>query len=781
MTGNLFKKSNVSLLSVTISLLIVSFSNLLAVDNFDVLPSSGRTELFHTYLMNRLDSMVVEREANEAEILTSVDKITEAQSQLRENYRMLLGEMPIKTPLNTQIVGTIDGDGYKIEKLHYESVPNHHVTANFYIPTTGTAPYPTIIVTCGHYPSAKAINLYQNLCRLLATNGFAALIVDPISQAERAQVVNPINDLLYFKGQSGTSEHSYMDVGAVLSGTSVTAYELWDNVRGIDYLYSRTDVVDTTRVGNTGSSGGGSQATYLIGYDRRIKVSAINSFLMNEQALFKTIGPQTASQNLSYEGAYGIDHTSYIAMFAPKPLMILAATQDFFDVMATRATYDASKKLYSALGAPEKVDYFEYDDTHGYSKPKREEAVKWFRTWFYADTASVVEPDEWTALPDASVQVTSTGQVMTEFATEVSVTDISAALAEGYQGVRSAFWNSNSKDSCLNMVRSLLRMESYTVPLAEVTEVIDRDYYDISKIKITSGVDVPVTGLLFKKKDAVGKLPVVLYVDGRGKKFDAKAGRVIEYAYVDSSKIVFAIDVRGFGETADNTGKNESKHGNREHRNSVISLYIGKTLIGQRVSDIQKALDILLQRDDVDPTDVKLIGIERAHSAVLHAAALDTRITEVEIRMENFKSWIEVVNTPLEKNNMTHQVPNALLYYDIPNLIGSIAPRSVVYATAPLKPTGVGESTIIKSSIAGYPNPFKDKTELQYVTSEAGDVSIAIYNEVGLLVSQIDMGFQLQGAFSEGFDATGLKSGVYLFQLNSNNKKVAATKLMVNH
>lgn len=777
MSGNLFRMKKVSLRSLMFSFALLSIPNGWAVENFDVLPTTGRTELFHTYLMDRLDSMVVDRDVIIEDMLTSSDKIRSKQSELRADYRMLLGNLPIKTPLFTQIIDTIKGDGYIVERLNYQSVPNHHVTANFYIPTTGTAPYPTVLVTCGHYPSGKAIDLYQNLCRLFATNGIAALIVDPISQAERAQVVNPANGTLYFKGQSGTSEHSYMDVGAVLAGTSVTAYELWDNVRGIDYLYSRTDVVDTTRVGNTGSSGGGSQATYLIGYDNRIKVSAINSFLMNEQTLFKTIGPQTASQNLSFEGEYGIDHPGYIAMFAPKPLMILAATQDFFDVGATRATYALSKRLYTALGAADKIGYFEYDDTHGYSKPKREVAVKWFRTWFYGDTTAVVEPD-WTVLPDASVQVTTSGQVMTEYANEVSVTDISVGLAEGYSNKRATFWSSNSKEDCLNKVSSLLHMESYVTPVAEVTEVIDRDYYDINKIKITSGVDVPVTGLLFKKKSATGKLPVVIYVDGRGKKFDARAGRVIEYAYVDQDKLVFAIDVRGFGETADNSSKNESKHGNNEHRNSVISLYMGKTLIGQRVSDIQKAIDVILAREDADPTNVKIIGIERAHSAVLHAAALDSRITEVEIRKENFRSWINVVKTPLEKNNMTHQVPNALLYYDLPDLISAISPRTVTYAEEPVKPSGITEASALSLSLKGFPNPFKNSVALKYELPKSGVVTISVFNEMGQLVSTIDKGFQSQGAFNESVDVTNLEAGTYLFQLNIDNKKVSVAKLI---
>ncbi|MEZ4686395.1 MAG: acetylxylan esterase [Bacteroidia bacterium] len=299
---------------------------------YDVLPSSGRDELFHSFLMDRGTALWNERRDSVAASLTSIQKLEARKQQLRNDYLSLLGELPVKTPLNAVIVDTVSETDYHVELVHFESQPSHHVTANFYIPDTGSAPYPTVLVLCGHYPAAKGDKLLQDLCRLFVTNGIAALVVDPFSQGERAQIQHPTNGSLVFAGQSGTSAHTRLDVGAMLAGTSVVASALWDNHRAIDYLYSRTDVVDTARLGCTGSSGGGAQATYLCAFDERIKVAAVNSFLMNEETLFSTIGPQTGSQNLSYEGAHLIDHPDYVTMFAPKPYMILAGTDDFFDI-----------------------------------------------------------------------------------------------------------------------------------------------------------------------------------------------------------------------------------------------------------------------------------------------------------------------------------------------------------------------------------------------------------------------------------------------------------------
>jgi hypothetical protein len=217
-------------------LLLVIIMPVYSQENLDVLPVTNRNELFHDYLMNILyknDS--IRKEAVEV-ALSGIDKLIDRQNFIRNSYLHLLGTLPENTPLNPVIVDTLEGTGYIIEKLAYESVPNHHVTANFYIPATGTAPYPAVLVTIGHYPEAKGNAVIQNLCILLATNGIAALAVDPICQGERNQIQDPNTGALLFAGQSGTAAHSRLDVGACLAGTSVVAYELWDNYRGIDYL-----------------------------------------------------------------------------------------------------------------------------------------------------------------------------------------------------------------------------------------------------------------------------------------------------------------------------------------------------------------------------------------------------------------------------------------------------------------------------------------------------------------------------------------------------------------
>ena len=44
-----------------------------------------------------------------------------------------LGGLPsADTPLNARMTGTVEGDGFRIEKIIFESRPRHYVTANLY-------------------------------------------------------------------------------------------------------------------------------------------------------------------------------------------------------------------------------------------------------------------------------------------------------------------------------------------------------------------------------------------------------------------------------------------------------------------------------------------------------------------------------------------------------------------------------------------------------------------------------------------------------------------------
>ncbi|UOQ76642.1 acetylxylan esterase [Hymenobacter sp. 5516J-16] len=236
------------------------------------------------------------------------------QDSARARFRRVLGPLPARTPLKARVTGTLARVGFRIEKVIYESTPNHHVTANLYVPN-GKGQRPAVLLFCGHEQESKATESYQKTAILFAQNGFVVLVIDPISQGERMQLTDATGKSLT---RGGTTEHTLLNAQAALLGRSVPAAQLWDNVRGLDYLLTRREV-DAERVGCLGNSGGATQTAYFLSFDDRVKVAALCSYVAAGERNLELTGPADGCVMLPGAGQAGLDLTEYPLIFAPSP------------------------------------------------------------------------------------------------------------------------------------------------------------------------------------------------------------------------------------------------------------------------------------------------------------------------------------------------------------------------------------------------------------------------------------------------------------------------------
>ncbi len=168
---------------VFMSLAILTGSGMRGVadeeENLSVLPSQmefGPTRQMLSRYLERLARESFDRRDAEYEKLKTNDQIDAYQTKLREFFFRQLGRLPERTPLNPRLVGTIDGEGYRIEKIIFESQPKHFVTALLYLPKglRDQQKIPAVLVPCGHTANGKIG--YQKPCILLAKNGIALLV-----------------------------------------------------------------------------------------------------------------------------------------------------------------------------------------------------------------------------------------------------------------------------------------------------------------------------------------------------------------------------------------------------------------------------------------------------------------------------------------------------------------------------------------------------------------------------------------------------------------------------
>jgi hypothetical protein len=66
-----------------------------------------------------------------------------------------------------------------------------------------------------------------------------------------------------------------------------------------------------------------------------------------------------------------------------------------------------------------------------------------------------------------------------------------------------------------------------------------------------------------------------------------------------------------------------------------------------------------------------------------------------------------------------------------------------------------------------YPNPFNTSTEIIFEVETATDLDLSVFNVLGERVKTLTSGFRQPGRYRATFDASGLPSGVYYYQLKT--------------
>src|SRR5581483_1275192 len=377
---------------------------------------SVRTTLSE-YLKTEAMRLIGKREAAVAS-LSSAAGMERRRDLLRRTVLGVLGGLPERTPLNARVVGTLERSGYRIEKVIFESQPRFYVTANLYIPTRGTPPFPAILYPLGHEPGGKAYPVWQQMLGSLAQKGFVALTWDPLGQGERSQFYDP--DWQDSKLPGSTVEHTVLGTQCLLIGDHIARYTIFDGLRALDYLISRKEV-DPSRIGCTGNSGGGTHTTYLSALDDRIQAAAPSCYISSWRRMLESLGPQDAEQVFPFWLANGLDYPDFLYSFGLKPFLILSAIRDFFPIDGARETFAEAQRVFTAAGAAEKLAFFDADDGHGYTEPRRMRAYNWFRRWLQKTDDSGSEPRVELSTAE-ELNCTETGQVATALGGETVYT-----------------------------------------------------------------------------------------------------------------------------------------------------------------------------------------------------------------------------------------------------------------------------------------------------------------------------------------------------------------------
>ncbi|MBX3746603.1 MAG: prolyl oligopeptidase family serine peptidase [Verrucomicrobiae bacterium] len=598
-------------------------------------------------------ALAIEAPYDEALLNRSFEDVRRAET-IEEYFHMLgLSPRPDLTPLQPVVTGVLEGDGYRVENLHFQSRPGLYVTANLYRPPA-IAPgerLPAILYVCGHSHRGRDGNkvAYQSHGIWFARHGYVCLVLDSLQLGEIAS---------HHHGTYRLNRWWWVSRGYTPAGV-----EAWNGIRGIDYLVSRPDV-DPARIGVTGISGGGAATFWIAAADPRVAAAAPVSGMADLESYLANRVINGHCDCMFLHNTFQWPWTRIASLVAPRPLLFVNSDRDpIFPMDANDRVIQRLERIYAAYGAGDRVDAVVSLGDHAYRADIRQAAYRFFNTHFKNDPRPVhdsevdivsegsrpgpypISPERLRVFPsDADLPADALNATIDQHF-------VPSAVAPDPVPGRHAEWRS----ALLSELRRVtFRALPSPVPSATRLDSLSPRH---RRVQTEDGIVVHLHLLEFANAARAGQLLLVV-------QNEAEAGTVPDWVREAATEsMVVLCEPRGVGATRW-TRVNPPNYVERS------LLLLGLTVDAGRIRDVL-AVAAHLRDEGWDgsaahrPRSVRVAGSGAAGVLAAYAAALDETLDGARL-----------VGPPL-----THEAPdaplllNVLRVADIPDVLGLIAPR----------------------------------------------------------------------------------------------------------
>ncbi|CAN5445090.1 alpha/beta hydrolase family protein [soil metagenome] len=602
------------------------------------------------------------------------------QAKVRKQLLSLIGPLPVRTPLDAKVLGTTQAEGFRIEKILFDSQPNFHVTALLYLPDRlATAKLPAILMAPGHGASGKAGDLA--FAAAFARNGFAVLSYDPIGQGERLQYPDPANPDQSLATRP-TGEHGEAGLQPVLIGETVSKYFLWDAMRAIDYLGTRPEI-DSARIGAFGCSGGGLMTALITALDSRVAAAGTACFITSFDTLLPSIGPQDGEQSIpgfiaAGSSGTGLDFPDWVELAAPRPYAIISTTSDMFPFTGAQKSEAEARAFYKLFDADQSLAFITGPGGHGNVRPLAPQILGFFMKHLQPEAKSDrpnLAPMTAT-LPKGSLQVTPTGQVATSYpgsATVQSLNEKQAAVRMAHvSAVKIKHPNLVQTRQSIREITKATAIPGAPSPSSEPVGTPDPDHIrHVLRLAAEPGITLQAE---FYRPTSQGKHPTLLLLrENLDPSLDTQRAEDIAHlrGLAQSGTAVFVVAPR------------PSPPGSEELKSPVLGPYyllglraelVGKTLLGMRVDDVIRAIDFFSTGSTEDPNNITAQASGHLGLVLLHAAVLDPRLKHITVD-HSLASYESLIRAPLPRNAPEDILPGVGLRYDVGDLVRALGSR----------------------------------------------------------------------------------------------------------
>ncbi len=318
----------------------------------------------------------LERMANEAPLAMifrgrSRDEWKRWRSRWLAKLTELMGKVPQRVPISSEVVDRVELERYTREKILYEV--DHHSTVPAYVLAPNDIARgdrrPAVLCAHGHdglnvgkeavagvdgdQRVRETIAAYNyDYARQLALRGYITIVPNWRAFGERydrssVQGRDPCNLL-----QNSVSWLGY----------NLLTLDVFDAKAAIDYLEQRSDV-DPERIGMMGLSYGGRVTTFTAALEPRIRTAVVSGALNCFVERIKSRG-SCGSQVVPGLLLWG-DIPEVLGLIAPRPLFIERGTKDgLLPVDYFEEGYRRLRRIYEAAGASGRLCREEFEGGH---------------------------------------------------------------------------------------------------------------------------------------------------------------------------------------------------------------------------------------------------------------------------------------------------------------------------------------------------------------------------------------------------------------------------------
>ena len=616
--------------------------------------ASQTSDFGYERLLHKAKEMTAKRDAALKEADSNLEKLSAYQKEKRETLTKLLGidieEAQKREPL-VYIESRVKSGKFTIYKL----IVDGRMSVNFYKPNSngGDNTFPAVLLLPGHEQRGKGANTYQMTALMLAGNGIAVLVPDPISEGERMQMMNPDGTT---KNMKATSEHSQLQAGSVLTGNNIVKEELKENLALFNVLYYNKISgikIDKKNIGVLGNSGGGAQASYLGAVDNRIKAICCCSWFTRRINMMEKYGPDDPCQWIPGEIKSELEISDLYIINAPRPTLIMSGSLDFIDFEGAKEGANELRKIYTTLKAKKNFNFFSEKSEHGITETKREKATMFFRQELGVKTKVITE-EMLEAIPmDArKLQCSPTGQMLTSFHTSEALPNKYIRLTRENYGEKTAFNRQSEKMNRL-MMRGFLGIGLQGRKDTSAAKGVITGTSDYIIIADSGKLSTKALMLLDSIKEIGGK------------------AEIVELAFN--------------GNRGDSRKKRDKKFWNDNYRSAALALMLGGSLVAEQTEDLLAMLED--QKVNFNVITIGNINVAARHALYLYkgqpAKAKLLSYTEID----GIKDWESIARRINERGMLECAVPNAIKLYNLDDIDPTKERKMKFVKAEPQKPT----------------------------------------------------------------------------------------------